>query len=94
MYILAGKQAAGASSGARLTRKEFNVRVCSVYQIPEELRTSSSWVLWKKEHTDGKPTKVLYQVNGRAGPPPRILPPGQPLMAPCKPTRRTASLTA
>jgi hypothetical protein len=36
----------------------------SVYQIPEELRTSPSWVLWKKEHRDRKPTKVLYQVNG------------------------------
>jgi len=39
----------------------------SVYQIPEELRTSPSWVLWRKEHRDGKFTKVLYQTNhGRA----------------------------
>ncbi|HYZ04828.1 MAG TPA: AAA family ATPase [Rubrobacter sp.] len=37
----------------------------SVYQIPKELRTSSSWVLWKKEHRDGKPTKILYQANRR-----------------------------
>src|SRR5829696_5519436 len=37
----------------------------SVYQIPEELRTASSWVLWKKEYRDGKPTKVLYQANHR-----------------------------
>ena len=37
----------------------------SVYQIPEELRMASSWVLWKKEHRDGKPTKVLYQANHR-----------------------------
>jgi hypothetical protein len=37
----------------------------SVYQIPEELRTSPSWVLWRKEHRDGKFTKVLYQTNHR-----------------------------
>jgi hypothetical protein len=37
----------------------------SVYQIPEELRMSSSWVLWKKEHRDGKLTKVLYQASHR-----------------------------
>src|SRR5918995_1185637 len=37
----------------------------SVYQIPEELRTSPSWVLWRKEHRDGKLTKVLYQTNHR-----------------------------
>ena len=37
----------------------------SVYQIPEELRTSPSWVLWKKEHRDEKPTKVLYQASRR-----------------------------
>ena len=37
----------------------------SVYQIPEELRTSPSWVLWKKEYRDGKLTKVLYQTNHR-----------------------------
>ena len=36
----------------------------SVYQIPEELRTTTSWVLWKKEHRHGKPTKILYQANG------------------------------
>jgi len=37
----------------------------SVYQIPEELRTTTSWVLWRKEYRDGKPTKVLYQANHR-----------------------------
>src|SRR5215207_2842951 len=37
----------------------------SVYQIPEELRMSSSWVLWRKEHRDGKLTKVLYQASHR-----------------------------
>ncbi len=37
----------------------------SVYQIPEELRMAPSWVLWKKEQRDRKPTKVLYQVNHR-----------------------------
>src|SRR4051794_13982458 len=37
----------------------------SVYQIPEELRTASSWVLWKKEYRDDKITKVLYQANHR-----------------------------
>src|SRR5918993_145013 len=37
----------------------------SVYQIPEELRTSPSWVLWKREHRDEKPTKVLYQASHR-----------------------------
>jgi hypothetical protein len=37
----------------------------SVYQIPEELRTSPSWVLWRKECRDGKSTKVLYQTNHR-----------------------------
>src|SRR5215216_5641588 len=37
----------------------------SVYQIPEELRTESSWVLWRKEHRDGKLTKVLYQASHR-----------------------------
>ena len=37
----------------------------SVYQIPEELRTSPSWVLWKREHRDEKPTKVLYQASRR-----------------------------
>jgi hypothetical protein len=36
----------------------------SVYQIPEELRTTTSWVLWKKEPREGKPTKILYQSNG------------------------------
>jgi len=36
-----------------------------VYQIPEELRMASSWVLWKKEQRDSKPTKVLYQTNHR-----------------------------
>jgi hypothetical protein len=37
----------------------------SVYQIPEELRTEPSWVLWRKEYRDGRPTKVLYQTNHR-----------------------------
>jgi hypothetical protein len=37
----------------------------SVYQIPRELRTTSSWVLWKMERRDGKDTKVLYQANGK-----------------------------
>jgi hypothetical protein len=37
----------------------------SVYQIPEELRLSASWVLWKKEYRNGKSTKVLYQSNHR-----------------------------
>jgi primase-polymerase (primpol)-like protein len=37
----------------------------SVYQIPEELRASPSWVLWRKEHRDEKPTKVLYQASHR-----------------------------
>jgi hypothetical protein len=37
----------------------------SVYQIPEELRTSPSWVLWKREYRDGKHTKVLYQTSRR-----------------------------
>jgi hypothetical protein len=36
----------------------------AVYQVPEELRNEPSWVLWKKEHRDEKPTKVLYQANG------------------------------
>jgi AAA domain len=39
----------------------------SVYQIPEELRTVSSWVLWKKEYRDRKPTKVLYQIDHGRG---------------------------
>src|SRR5829696_4274514 len=34
-----------------------------VYQIPEELRASPSWVLWRKENRDDKLTKVLYQAN-------------------------------
>jgi AAA domain len=35
----------------------------SVYQIPEELRASPSWVLWRKENRHEKLTKVLYQAN-------------------------------
>jgi hypothetical protein len=39
----------------------------SLYQLPEELKTDASWVLWRKEERGGKPTKVLYRVNrGRA----------------------------
>jgi hypothetical protein len=34
-----------------------------VYQLPDELKTDSSWVLWKREERGRKPTKVLYQVN-------------------------------
>ena len=37
----------------------------ALYQLPDELRAAASWVLWKKEHRDGKPTKVLYQTNHR-----------------------------
>jgi AAA domain len=37
----------------------------ALYQVPEELRASSSWVLWKKEYRAEKPTKVLYQANRR-----------------------------
>src|SRR5829696_6004963 len=64
MRIVVDKQAARTSGGG-MTRKEFSVSASSsVYQIPEELRTTTSWVLWKKEHRDGKPTKVLYTANG------------------------------
>jgi len=35
----------------------------SLYQLPEELKTDASWVLWRREERGGKPTKVLYQVN-------------------------------
>lgn len=33
--------------------------------IPSQLKAQRIWVLWKREHRDGKPTKVLYQTNGR-----------------------------
>jgi putative DNA primase/helicase len=33
--------------------------------IPQELKDSSSWVIWKEETRDGKPTKVPY--NPRTG---------------------------
>ncbi len=35
----------------------------AVYQIPKELKTENSWVLWKKERRNGKPTKNLYQAD-------------------------------
>src|SRR5829696_9111589 len=54
-----GSVAAGRREGSSMSASS------SVYQIPEELRTASSWVLWKKEYRDGKPTKVLYQANHR-----------------------------
>jgi hypothetical protein len=37
----------------------------ALYQLPDELRAAASWVLWRKENRDGKPTKVLYQANHR-----------------------------
>jgi hypothetical protein len=37
----------------------------SLYQLPHELRAERSWVLWKLEERDGKPTKNLYQTNRR-----------------------------
>jgi putative DNA primase/helicase len=33
-------------------------------QIPQELRRSARWVLWRSEQRDGKPTKVPYQPDG------------------------------
>ncbi len=33
--------------------------------IPSQLKAQRIWVLWKREYRDGKPTKVLYQTNGR-----------------------------
>jgi hypothetical protein len=39
----------------------------SLYQLPDELKTDASWVLWKREERGRKSTKVLYQDNhGRA----------------------------
>ncbi len=32
--------------------------------IPQELKDSPSWTLWKKEIRDGKDAKVPYQVDG------------------------------
>lgn len=32
--------------------------------IPEELKRTNNWVLWRLEQRDGKPTKVPYQING------------------------------
>jgi putative DNA primase/helicase len=37
----------------------------SVYQVPDELKTEDSWVLWKKKRRNGKATKVIYQVDHR-----------------------------
>jgi hypothetical protein len=35
------------------------------HNLPDELKTYKSWVLWRYEESDGeKPTKVLYQLNG------------------------------
>jgi len=34
-----------------------------LYQLPDELRANDSWVLWKKERRNGKPTKNLYQAD-------------------------------
>ncbi len=36
-----------------------------VDNIPGELKAEKAWVVWKREYRDGKPTKVLYQVNGK-----------------------------
>lgn len=33
--------------------------------IPEELKAERSWVCWRYEERDGKPTKNLFQTNGR-----------------------------
>jgi hypothetical protein len=33
--------------------------------IPDELKADNSWVLWKREYRDDKPTKVLYQASRR-----------------------------
>src|SRR5829696_7767990 len=54
----------GSVAAGRRERSSMSAS-SSVYQIPEELRTASSWVLWKKEYRDRKPTKVLYQANHR-----------------------------
>src|SRR5215212_2363755 len=54
----------GSVAAGRRERSSMSAS-SSVYQIPEELRTSPSWVLWKRERRDGKPTKVLYQANHR-----------------------------
>ncbi len=37
----------------------------SLYQLPDELKRENSWVLWKKERRQGKPTKVPYQAGHR-----------------------------
>lgn len=33
--------------------------------VPDELKAEASWVLWRYEHRDGKPTKAPRQTNGR-----------------------------
>lgn len=35
-----------------------------VENVPEELKSSLQWVLWRLETRDGKPTKVPYQTTG------------------------------
>jgi hypothetical protein len=34
-------------------------------RVPEEMKAEAAWVLWRYDNRDGKPTKVLRQVNGR-----------------------------
>lgn len=34
-------------------------------RIPDELKETPQWIVWKSETRDGKPTKVPYQVGGR-----------------------------
>ncbi|WP_374989118.1 phage/plasmid primase, P4 family [Priestia megaterium] len=34
------------------------------HNIPNELKNTPHWILWRSEKRDGKPTKVPYQING------------------------------
>ncbi|MFJ7753190.1 phage/plasmid primase, P4 family [Peribacillus muralis] len=42
-----------------MNQKKFNFS-----NIPEELKQTNQWVLWKSEERNGKKTKVPYQANG------------------------------
>ncbi len=35
-----------------------------LHNIPEELRRSPQWVVWRLEERDGKPTKIPYMAGG------------------------------
>ncbi len=36
----------------------------SLFDYPEEMRSSHSWVLWRLEERDGRSIKMPYQING------------------------------